>query len=157
MRWGDEERAIAHLIAICADDLGLVSWVVGNASAILLVPGEAEQDNALNLRNNCSIELLDRVTHHSGALAVATSNDLGVRALGVGEVEEGGGGADGLGGGALGQEVFDEAGVVWGANALTGDLGGTEEGLKGGADLGTNDEALFFVNTCSLPFVWWDG
>lgn len=70
----------------------------------------------------------------------------------MGEVEEGSGGANGLGGSALGHEVFEDGSVVWGANALAGDLGGAEEGLKGSADLGANNEALFSVNNCLFPF-----
>lgn len=142
----DDKSAIAHEIANSAEDLGLISWVPGNTSAILQVAGETEQDNALNLRHHRGVELLDGVIHHGGALAVASGNNFGVWALGVGKVEEGGGGADGGWRRVLGQEVVGEGGFVWGADALAGHLGGAEEGLEGSADLGANDRALIVVN-----------
>lgn len=142
----DDKSATAHKIAGSAEDLSLSSRVPGNASAILQVAGEAEQDNALNLRHHRGIEPLDGVIHHGGALAVASGDNLGVWALGVGKVEEGGGGADGRWRRVLGQKVVGEGGFVWGADALAGHLGGAEEGLEGSADLRANDGALIVVN-----------
>lgn len=142
----DDKSATAHEIADSAVDLSLRSGVAGNPSEILQIAGEAEEDNALNLRHHCGVQRLDGVINHSGALAVASGNNLGVWALGVGKVEEGVGGADGGWRGVLGKEVVGEGGRVWRADSLAGDLGGAEKGLKGSADLGTDDRALFFVS-----------
>lgn len=142
----DDKSAIAHEIANSADDLSLRSGVAGDLSTILQIAGEAEKDNALNLRHHCGAQSLDRVIDHSGSLAVASSNNLGVWALGMGEVKEGVGGADGGGRRVLGKEVVGEGGVVWGADALASHLGGAEKGLEGSADLGADDRALFLVS-----------
>lgn len=93
----DDKSSVAHKISNSAEDLRLGSWVAGDLSAILQVAGKSKQNNALNLRNNSGIESLNRVIHHSGALAVASGNDLGVRALRVSEVEEVVGSADSSG------------------------------------------------------------
>lgn len=154
MRRGDDERATAYQIAGSTEDLGLRSGVPGNLSLVLQVAGEAKEDNALDLGHHRGVESLDGVIHHGGALAVAAGHDLGVGALGVGEVEKGGGGADGGGGGVLGQEVVCKGGIVRGADALASDLSRSEESLEASADLGANDGALVFVSTLSFSFAF---
>lgn len=93
----DDKSAAAHEISNSAEDLRLGSWVPRDLSAILQVTGKSKQHNALDLRNNSGVQRLNRVIHHSGALAVTSGNDLGVRALRVSEVEEVVGSADGSG------------------------------------------------------------
>lgn len=142
----DDKSTAAYEIASSAEDLGLISRVAGDPSAILQVAGETKQNHALNLRHHRSIELLDGVRHHSSALAVASGNNFGVGALGVGEVEHGVGGTNGSWRGVLWQEVVSEAGVVWGADTLAGNFGGAKEGLERSADLGADDGALILVS-----------
>lgn len=152
MRRSDDKSSTAHKIASSAEDLGLRSWVAGDLSAVLQVASKAEQDSALNLGNYSGIKLLDGVIHHGSPLTVTSSNDLGVWALGVSEVEEGGGSANGSWRRVLWQKVVGKSGIVWRADALAGNLGGAEDGLEGSAGLGANDGALFFlVNIYLFP------
>lgn len=84
----NNERASADEIADVAEDLGSLSWVVGNAASVLEVLGVAEKDGAGDFVADVGWEIFDGGSCKSGTLAVASCDELRGRALGVGEVKQ---------------------------------------------------------------------
>src|SRR5688572_18933629 len=88
MRSSNNERASADEIADVAENLGSLSWVVGNAASVLEVLGVAEKDGAGDLVADVGWEVFDGGCGESSTLTVTSSDKLRQRTLGVGEVEE---------------------------------------------------------------------
>lgn len=119
----NNERAVANQVAALAVHPETVGRVVGDLAVVLLVLGPAVEDNTLDLLADGGAALGDGGTGEGGTLAVATGDDLGLGAERVGADEEALHLVNGGGGGALGEEVVEEAGGVGTANTLDPDVG----------------------------------
>lgn len=156
----DGQRAITHLISLCAENLEVRLRVGRDATIVLLVLRVPEEHDAFNLVADCGGEFGDCAGDDGGALAVqhheyvvsepwvrelmrewremgkldlrvSTCNDNAVGALGVSEVEKTNSLIESCLRRSTGQEVGQQVGGVWAADALDPDVGGTIVCLEG--------------------------
>lgn len=139
----DDERPLADAVADGAVDGETAGRVVGDKTLVLLVFGVAEERGALDLLPDDGGAVADSRGEEGSALAeggrvsawghageggehvpVPAHDHLGRRAFGVGQFEEGLALGDGGGGGAVGEEVVEEGGLVGATHALDPDVVG---------------------------------
>lgn len=151
---GDGQGVVADQIAVGAEDLGLGLGVAGDLRVVLGVAGVAEENDAGDLGLLGRGEALDGVVHDGAALAVAADEDGRVGALGHGHLDDLGGAGDGLLVRVLGLEVGRERCrvAVLGANALAGDLVGSQLLLEAGAGWWAGDLTLLTKCVSSMSF-----
>lgn len=122
MASSDDKTAAAHAVGDVAVSLGLLSREAGDLAALLGIASVAVEHDAGNPGLDVVGEAPDGSDHHGRALAVATTDDDGVRALGGGQVEEALCFAVGGAVGAFGKDVGADAGSVRATDTLARDL-----------------------------------
>jgi hypothetical protein len=170
VRRGKDERALADEVAPVAEDGGPLGRVVGDALAVLLVLGVAEEDGALDLLLDRGAELRERSGDDGGTLAedvlvaiyllvgitfdaglpVPAGDDGSLGALLVGHVEETDSLVDGSLTGPLGEEVIGRGGIVRTTDTLDPDV--PEFALERPSESGTSAATLFdkTISSCYL-------
>lgn len=114
----NNEGASADEIADVAENLGSLSWVVGDAASVLEVLGVSEKDGAGDLVADIGWEVFDGGCGESSTLTVTSSDELRGRALGVGEVEQRGHLSDGGPGCSSREGVVSKGSAVCTANLV---------------------------------------
>lgn len=142
MARSNDKSATANTVRDIAESQRLLIGEVGDLAALLAVASVAVENDTGNLLLDGVIEALHGGGHDSRALAIATGDDDGVRALAGGQVEEALGLAIGGGSGAFGQGVGAYARGVGAADALAGDAVRAVLLLQAGAGRGTDGRAL---------------
>lgn len=86
--WENGEGTIADSVSGVADDLGLLSWEVRDAAAILQVLGISESDNASDLSLDSGGEVFHGSVSKSSSLTVTASNEDRIWTLRSSIIEE---------------------------------------------------------------------
>lgn len=138
----NEELAVADGVESSADDPGLRCREGRDAATVLAVAGVTEGEETRDTAADGGGESAGDTVGDSATLRITTANNLGLGALGGGQVVEADTLVDGSLGGSLGKSVVAESSGVWAADTLAGNVAAAEAGLQAGADIGTESGAL---------------
>lgn len=139
---GNEELTVADRVESSADDPGLRRREGRDAATVLAVAGVTEGQETRYTAAHGAGESAGKTVGDGTTLGVTTTDNLGLRALGGGQVVEADTLVDGGLCGSLGKGVVAKTSSVWAANTLAGNVAAAEAGLQAGADIGTEGGTL---------------